>query len=203
MLFFSFSCLVLSLLTALLRCASSIIANVICLCHGIAIGWLSPNLPKLEASNSPLESGPLTLSEKSWVREISFLILLVLFYYFLFEHEKVLIQLTHTRTVQMVHQQYLLIKIAFILNGCLDWKLFFHWRNSWQLCLWYSIELCWTKEYTLHIGTTKSGKKNFCLFCSSVPPLRIPNFNDWNWIWIWICVLCIFFVLFLPLFLVF
>lgn len=60
------------LLTASFCCASSIIANVICLCHGLAIGWLSPNLPKLEAENSPLESGPLNLQQKSWVRNIVF-----------------------------------------------------------------------------------------------------------------------------------
>lgn len=43
------------------------IANIISLCHGLAIGWLSPNLLKLQSNESPLQSGPMTLSETSWI----------------------------------------------------------------------------------------------------------------------------------------
>lgn len=42
-------------------------ANIISLCHGMAIGWLSPNLPKLQSDDSPIRSGPLTLYEASWI----------------------------------------------------------------------------------------------------------------------------------------
>ncbi|XP_055304889.1 facilitated trehalose transporter Tret1-like isoform X2 [Sitodiplosis mosellana] len=43
-----------------------IIANLISLCHGMAIGWLSPNLPKLQSDDSPLQT-KMTLSEISWI----------------------------------------------------------------------------------------------------------------------------------------
>lgn len=43
------------------------VANIISLCHGMAIGWLSPNLPKLQSDDSPLQTGPMTLSETSWI----------------------------------------------------------------------------------------------------------------------------------------
>lgn len=33
----------------------------------MAIGWLSPNLPKLQSNETPLQSGPMTLSETSWI----------------------------------------------------------------------------------------------------------------------------------------
>lgn len=176
---------------------SSIIANVICLCHGIAIGWLSPNLPKLEAKDSPLESGPLTLSEKSWVRNIASILLsllcFILFYYFCFDVKKSFC-LAHTHSwvdyyiVAAAAVAIFAYRNYFFFYGCLDWIVFFNWSNSWQLCLWYSIELCWTKEYTLHIGTTKSGKKAlFCLFifntvlytfCAVLFPLhRMSNFQ--------------------------
>lgn len=33
----------------------------------MAIGWLSPNLLKLQSNDSPLLGGPMTLSETSWI----------------------------------------------------------------------------------------------------------------------------------------
>lgn len=44
-----------------------IAANIISFCHGCAIGWLSPAVLQLESSGSPLETGAITLSEKSWI----------------------------------------------------------------------------------------------------------------------------------------
>ncbi|XP_031623618.1 facilitated trehalose transporter Tret1-like [Contarinia nasturtii] len=44
-----------------------IIANIISLCHGMAIGWLSPNLPKLQSDDSPLDTGRMSLSSASWL----------------------------------------------------------------------------------------------------------------------------------------
>lgn len=44
-----------------------IAANIISFCHGCAIGWLSPAALQLESSDSPLETGAITLSEKSWI----------------------------------------------------------------------------------------------------------------------------------------
>lgn len=126
------------------------------------------------------------------------------FYYFCFdawkkflfsERESWLLYCTVLGTQQ---QQYLLIKIAFFPASCLDWIVFFNWSHSWQLCLWHSIELRWTKEYTLHIGTTESGKEIFCshIFCtqcltfSVLYPLPLPSLvlltefsiSNWNWI---------------------
>lgn len=46
---------------------SVVVANLISICHGIAIGWLSPNIQKLRTSESPLTSGPLTLGQMSWL----------------------------------------------------------------------------------------------------------------------------------------
>lgn len=40
---------------------------MITLCHGCAIGWLSPALPYLQSKESLLVSGPLTLTETSWI----------------------------------------------------------------------------------------------------------------------------------------
>lgn len=55
--------------------------------------------------------------------------------------------------------------LSLLSDGCLDWIVFFNWSNSWQLCLWHSVELRWTKEYTLHIGAAESGKR---ISCSSI-----------------------------------
>lgn len=45
-------------------------ANIISLSHGCILGWLSPFLPLLQSTNSPLESGAITLVEASWVAAI-------------------------------------------------------------------------------------------------------------------------------------
>lgn len=49
---------------------SRITANLIMLGHGCALGWVSPTLPLLQSVDTPLESGPLTIEETSWVGAI-------------------------------------------------------------------------------------------------------------------------------------
>lgn len=41
--------------------------NIISFGHGLVLGWLSPTLPILQAENSPLATGPLTIEQTSWV----------------------------------------------------------------------------------------------------------------------------------------
>lgn len=41
--------------------------NIISLCHGMALGFLSPILPTLQSNNSPFHGRPITLTELSWV----------------------------------------------------------------------------------------------------------------------------------------
>lgn len=41
--------------------------NIISFGHGLVLGWLSPSLPLLQAHDSPLASGPLTIEQTSWV----------------------------------------------------------------------------------------------------------------------------------------
>lgn len=38
--------------------------------HGTAIGWTSPFLPNLQSVETPLESGPITDKESSWIGSI-------------------------------------------------------------------------------------------------------------------------------------
>lgn len=40
------------------------------LSHGCIVGWMSPALLFLQSENSPLETGPLTTEEISWVGSI-------------------------------------------------------------------------------------------------------------------------------------
>lgn len=49
---------------------------------GLAIGWISPNLPLLSSEHTPLESGPLSLEQKQWVSSISLIgsVIFTLFY---------------------------------------------------------------------------------------------------------------------------
>lgn len=54
-------------LLKIIGCDFLLSANIISLCHGLAIGWLSPNLPKLQSEDSPLIGGPMTLSQTSWI----------------------------------------------------------------------------------------------------------------------------------------
>lgn len=42
------------------------LVNIICISHGIGIGWMSPTLRKLQTADSPL-SFPLGVKEMSWV----------------------------------------------------------------------------------------------------------------------------------------
>lgn len=42
-------------------------ANIISICHGISIGWLSPNILTLKSEDTPLISGPMTISQTSWL----------------------------------------------------------------------------------------------------------------------------------------
>lgn len=41
--------------------------NTIALCHGSAVGWLSPALVTLTSDASPLVSGPITVEQMSWI----------------------------------------------------------------------------------------------------------------------------------------
>ncbi|KAL7741778.1 hypothetical protein ACLKA6_000386 [Drosophila palustris] len=45
---------------------ATVLINLICIAHGIGIGWLSPTLRKLQTEDSPL-SFPLNVQEVSWV----------------------------------------------------------------------------------------------------------------------------------------
>ncbi|XP_019565072.3 facilitated trehalose transporter Tret1 [Aedes albopictus] len=44
--------------------------NIINLAHGTTLGWLSPFLPLLQSENSPLETGPVTIEQGSWIGSI-------------------------------------------------------------------------------------------------------------------------------------
>lgn len=50
--------------------SNTYIANIITLSHGCILGWLSPYLPLLKSAESPLETGPVTLVEASWIGAI-------------------------------------------------------------------------------------------------------------------------------------
>ncbi|XP_037039363.1 facilitated trehalose transporter Tret1-like isoform X2 [Bradysia coprophila] len=41
--------------------------NLISLCHGFAVGWLSAAVPILKAEDTPLQSGPLTVQQTMWL----------------------------------------------------------------------------------------------------------------------------------------
>ncbi|KAG4078315.1 hypothetical protein HA402_013025 [Bradysia odoriphaga] len=41
--------------------------NLISLCHGFAVGWLSSAVPILKAEDTPLASGPLTVQQTMWL----------------------------------------------------------------------------------------------------------------------------------------
>ncbi|KXJ82000.1 hypothetical protein RP20_CCG016266 [Aedes albopictus] len=44
--------------------------NIINLAHGTTLGWLSPFLPLLQSEDSPLETGPVTIEQGSWIGSI-------------------------------------------------------------------------------------------------------------------------------------
>lgn len=44
--------------------------NVVVLCHGCVVGWISPSLPILLSNDSPLASGPLTKTEAGWIGSV-------------------------------------------------------------------------------------------------------------------------------------
>lgn len=44
--------------------------NLLTFTYGIACGWITPILPKLETVDSPLPGDPLTLDETSWIASI-------------------------------------------------------------------------------------------------------------------------------------
>lgn len=41
--------------------------NIISLCHGFAVGWLSAAVPILKSEDTPLQSGPLTVEQTMWL----------------------------------------------------------------------------------------------------------------------------------------
>lgn len=43
------------------------VANLIVIGYGCGIGWLSMALPLLQSDDSPLESGKISISDKSWM----------------------------------------------------------------------------------------------------------------------------------------
>ncbi|XP_039437013.1 facilitated trehalose transporter Tret1-like isoform X1 [Culex pipiens pallens] len=44
--------------------------NIVNYAHGAALGWVSPFLPLLQSEDSPLESGPVTVEQGSWIGSI-------------------------------------------------------------------------------------------------------------------------------------
>ncbi|EAT41203.1 AAEL007128-PA [Aedes aegypti] len=44
--------------------------NIINFAHGATLGWLSPFLPLLQSEDSPLETGPVTVEQGSWIGSI-------------------------------------------------------------------------------------------------------------------------------------
>lgn len=46
---------------------ATIVANVLCVCQGCGVGWLSPSLLILRSDESPLLSGKLTKSDAGWI----------------------------------------------------------------------------------------------------------------------------------------
>lgn len=56
-LLFSFRCYLQTLL----------LVNIISLCHGFAVGWLSAAVPILKSKGTPLQSGPLTVEQTMWL----------------------------------------------------------------------------------------------------------------------------------------
>ncbi|XP_055636852.1 facilitated trehalose transporter Tret1-like isoform X3 [Toxorhynchites rutilus septentrionalis] len=49
---------------------STCIINIINLSHGAALGWVSPFLPLLQSDDSPLETGPISVEQGSWIGSI-------------------------------------------------------------------------------------------------------------------------------------
>ncbi|XP_058819309.1 facilitated trehalose transporter Tret1-like [Topomyia yanbarensis] len=49
---------------------SSCIVNIINFAHGAALGWVSPFLPLLQSEESPLDTGPVTVEQGSWIGSI-------------------------------------------------------------------------------------------------------------------------------------
>lgn len=48
----------------------SFLANIISFSHGIVAGWLSPVLELLKSKETPLSTGPLTVSQVSWIGSV-------------------------------------------------------------------------------------------------------------------------------------
>lgn len=46
---------------------SLVTVNIITFCHGTTIGWMSPSAPVLKGEDSPLQSGPITVAQMSWI----------------------------------------------------------------------------------------------------------------------------------------
>lgn len=46
------------------------VVNIINFAHGATLGWLSPFLPLLQSEDSPLETGPVTVEQGSWIGSI-------------------------------------------------------------------------------------------------------------------------------------
>uniref|UniRef100_A0A8D8IHU6 Facilitated trehalose transporter Tret1 n=2 Tax=Culex pipiens TaxID=7175 RepID=A0A8D8IHU6_CULPI len=44
--------------------------NIVNYAHGAALGWVSPFLPLLQSEDSPLETGPVTVEQGSWIGSI-------------------------------------------------------------------------------------------------------------------------------------
>lgn len=41
--------------------------NIVSISHGCILGWVSPSIPLLRSEASPLDTGPITTEEASWV----------------------------------------------------------------------------------------------------------------------------------------
>lgn len=46
-------------------------ANIISLAHGCVLSWTSPVIPFLRSEASPLDSGPITIEEASWIGSLN------------------------------------------------------------------------------------------------------------------------------------
>ncbi|XP_053692017.1 facilitated trehalose transporter Tret1-like [Sabethes cyaneus] len=49
---------------------SACVINIINFAHGTALGWVSPFLPLLQSDESPLDTGPVTVDQGSWIGSI-------------------------------------------------------------------------------------------------------------------------------------
>ncbi|XP_055545657.1 facilitated trehalose transporter Tret1-like [Wyeomyia smithii] len=56
--------------SSLSQVLSACVINLVNFGHGAALGWVSPFLPLLQSDESPLETGPVTVAEGSWIGSI-------------------------------------------------------------------------------------------------------------------------------------